>query len=77
MEEGEVPEGFEFLKSISLNEEDIGLTRIDCSLCHYTRTGRNGAAPMFCPMCRSVLLFIDVTPEMFNDDENKCLKSKG
>ena len=72
-EDGEVPEGFDFLKSIHLKKEEIGLTRADCSLCHYTLSAKNAAVPMFCPLCRNVLLFVDITPEMFeSDDERQC-----
>ena len=65
VEDGENKEGFDFLKEIHIKECDIGTTRVDCSVCHYSRSARDGAVPAFCPMCRSELLFLDITPEMF------------
>jgi hypothetical protein len=69
VEDGESKEGFDFLKEIHLKKCDIGTTRVDCSVCLYSISVREGAVSAFCPMCRSVLLFLDVTPEMFIDDE--------
>jgi hypothetical protein len=53
-----------------INKKDIGKTVAYCPVCSYKRVVEYGAVPVYCPKERiGVLQFIDVTEDLFNDQE--------
>jgi hypothetical protein len=59
--------------AFKIEREDIGKTVVFCSVCSHKVVLGSGAVSLRCPNpnCYGILQFIDITEELFEDDETR------